>query len=176
MKEITAEYLAEQGLSKTFPERFWAKVDKNGPVPSYCPELGSCWLWTGTRVNGGYGNINRGVGQNQTIRANRAAWVLHHGPIPDGLDVLHHCDNPPCVNPTHLFCGTAKINALDASSKGRMAAGERNGMVKLTEELVLEIRRLYASGGVSQYTLAKQVGCHQMTVSDLITRKTWRHI
>lgn len=94
-------------------ERFEAKVNRSGP--------GGCWLWTGAPVARGYGRIGFGkTGKGGTVMyAHRFSWELHNGPILDGLNVLHHCDNPPCVNPSHLFLGTQGDNVTDMVQKGR---------------------------------------------------------
>lgn len=84
------------------PERFWARVDKSG----------CCWVWTGSCNNKGYGRFDGEY-------AHRFSWRLLSGPIPDGLNVLHRCDNPPCVRPDHLFLGTVSDNARDMWAKGR---------------------------------------------------------
>jgi hypothetical protein len=97
-------------------ERLWAKVDKNGPTPAHCPELGPCWVWIGKTKSHGYGQIRY---QEKGIGTHRVAWSLTHGSIPDGLFVCHKCDNPPCCNPSHLFLGTTTENQQDASRKGR---------------------------------------------------------
>ena len=90
--------------------RFWAMVDvSSGPA--------ACWPWRGTTVSGGYGRFRRRAGAR--IVASRMAYLLTHDAIPNGLDVLHGCDNPPCCNPAHLFTGTARDNALDMMAKGR---------------------------------------------------------
>jgi hypothetical protein len=89
--------------------RLWEKVQKE---PN-----GGCWLWTGGTTNGGYGVI--GVGRGRLHRAHRISWEIANGPIPDGLKVLHRCDNPPCVNPAHLFLGTQVDNMRDCAAKGR---------------------------------------------------------
>ena len=91
-------------------EQFWSRVEKTD----------SCWLWTGSTNKYGYGLTHRG-GPNQatTRRAHRMAWELCNGPIPKGLWVLHKCDNPPCVNPDHLFVGNRSDNMKDAAAKGR---------------------------------------------------------
>ena len=92
--------------TKSIDERFWSKVNKTG----------DCWLWTGVRVGIGYGQIYL---NGKKTPAHRVSWLLHHGIIPNGLLVLHKCDNPPCVNPNHLFTGTNSDNMKDAYIKGR---------------------------------------------------------
>lgn len=87
---------------------FWHLVDKRGPD--------DCWPWQGS-LYVGYGRIKDG--QRGRVGAHRVSWELHHGPIPDGLWVLHRCDNPPCVNPAHLFLGTPGDNVRDMHAKGR---------------------------------------------------------
>ena len=101
-------------------DRFWRKVDKNGPVVRL--GLGRCWIWTGAYSRlpdgrRGYGSISV---HDKTVKCHRFAWKLTHGEIPAGLFVCHRCDNPRCVRPDHLFVGTAKDNIHDAVRKGRM--------------------------------------------------------
>lgn len=97
-----------KGVSQAaFEARFWRNVKKTD----------TCWLWTGTFAAHGYGQVRRGPAR---YMAHRASWELNVGPIPAGLHVLHHCDNPPCVNPAHLFLGTHSDNMRDAVKKGRL--------------------------------------------------------
>lgn len=145
--------------------RFWTKVDQSG----------TCWLWTGARLPKGYGifKINR-----RNVYAHRYSYGLHNGPIPDGLMVMHSCDNPPCVNPAHLTIGTAQDNLSDMAAKGRgvtaatRARGERHASAKLTETDVLAIR----SDPRSQDAIASEYGVGQSAISRILLRKTWTHI
>jgi hypothetical protein len=138
MIEITAEYLASQGFSKTLPERFWAKVKKTE----------SCWLWTGA-LSGGYGNINPRGWKAGAVKAHRVSWILNVGPIPDGLWVLHNCPikhNRACVNPAHLKLGDAQENRDDCIKAGTAVYvrfhGEDHGNSKLTWDEVDRIRSM----------------------------------
>jgi hypothetical protein len=97
-------------------ERFWAKVDLNGPIPAHMPHLGPCAVWTASHDGRGYGQfVLRG---HRKVQAHRWIWEQVNGSIPPGLEVCHRCDNPPCVR--HLFLGTHKQNMEDAAAKGRL--------------------------------------------------------
>lgn len=153
---------------KSLASRFWGKVRKGV----------RCWEWTGALVRG-YGQLHVGVGR-PPVRAHRVSWVLHYGRIPDGLHVLHKCDNPKCVRPTHLFLGTALVNAQDRKAKGRGKAvgpgkGEAHHSAKLTGQDVLDIRKRLAAGE-SGKELAKEYGIAGSTVSNLRTGKRWGHL
>lgn len=88
-------------------DRFWSNVDRTG----------DCWIWIGSRLPSGYGRIGgRGY-------AHRVSWALANGPIPAGMCILHRCDNPPCVNPSHLWIGTVADNMHDRDRKGRHRYG-----------------------------------------------------
>jgi hypothetical protein len=120
--------------AKPIAERFWSKVDRTG----------DCWLWLGSRHKFGYGNFN--PTRNKKVGAHRVAWELTFGPVPEGLWVLHSCDNSPCCRPDHLFLGTPLDNHADMMAKNRQAKGDRMGYAKLTESQAKEVRRLRAEG------------------------------
>ncbi len=105
---------------KTVEQRFWDKVDKNGPVPTHRPWLGPCWIWTPSKNSGDYGKIRiDGV----LVLAHRLAWEIKTGTPPGEKHILHECDNPPCVR--HLFIGTQFDNMRDAAKKGRNANSKK---------------------------------------------------
>lgn len=100
-------------------ERFWKKVNKDGPIPTHCPELGNCWIWTRFLDPRGYGRFGIDNKRQRSILAHRVSWFLAYGawPVPNAL---HKCDNPSCVRPSHLFQGTHADNSQDALRKGRL--------------------------------------------------------
>src|SRR3990167_242163 len=165
--ELTPEYLKSQGLSSSFPERFWAKVKKTD----------GCWLWQGVITRLGYGQIGRGIRIPKTISAHRAAWILNRGPIPDGLCCLHHCDCPRCVFVGHLFLGTQKDNKRDCMNKSRHARGETSGRAKLSEQEVIEIINFFKSGNCNGVRrLGRKYGVNHGTISRIKNGFNWRHI
>ncbi len=134
-----------------------------------------CLEWTGTICKGnGYGSIGIWSGRknNKRASAHRVAWELMNGPIPDGLCVLHKCDNRICVNVDHLFLGTNIDNISDMVSKGRQSKGESHRNSKLSTEDVRSIRERYALGGIYQYELAKEFGVTQTTISCIVLGKS----
>jgi len=142
-----------------FEDRFWGRVDKRQDE--------GCWLWTSHCNKGGYGKLGSKL-------AHRIAWELTYGPIHTGLDVCHHCDNPKCVNPSHLFMGTARDNIRDCISKGRFAdhKGEANPRAKLTEALALEIRET----NLPQRKLASLFQVSKGTIYYIQKGMTWQGI
>jgi hypothetical protein len=158
--------------------RFWTKVQVLGEA--------DCWEWQAFRSKFGYGKT--GVG-GRVHFAHRVAWELTYGPIPDGIRVLHRCDNPPCVNPAHLFLGTMSDNMQDMWDKGRheppkkqpkpapigRARGERHGLAKLTAEIVL-LARQQAAAGTTYQALALQHGVTKQAIRYAVLRHTWKHV
>lgn len=129
-------------LGRPIEERFWGKVDKRGPD--------ECWEWAGAINRAGYGKL---LVDRRIIGAHIASYEIHNGPIPDGLWVLHRCDNRRCINPAHLFLGTAKDNTADMMAKGRQGdtalPGERNGNAHLTNEQAREFREQFSKTNMS---------------------------
>lgn len=157
-------------------DRFWEKVDRRGPR--------ECWPWKSRSNVRGYGYLQRGGRNGGRILAHRLSWELHRGSIPDGLEVCHECDNPPCCNPAHLFLGTQADNNADAVAKGRarftfaerpeLTSGEANVHAKLTAQRVNEIRALRAAG-LSQREIAERFGVTRQNIRAIVRKLTWRN-
>ena len=149
--------------------RWWRRVDKNGPT---LPHMDSaCWIWTGHVIADGYGHIKRG---KTMVLTHRLSWELTFGEIKGGLLVLHKCDNPACVNPSHLFLGTDADNAKDRDSKGRMGnkAGTSNGNAKINEDIVIQIR----SSTTPTKDLAKAYNVSIPLIQKIRSKSLWRHV
>ena len=146
--------------------RFWSYVEKSED---------GCWLWIGGTTRFGYGIFQL---RKQTVAAHRYSYFLEHGELPEGAFVCHSCDVPPCVNPAHLFAGTAGDNNSDRDNKGRHVAlvGEANGFAKLTEESVRELRRLHATGDFSYAELGRRYGVTYQAVCNAVQKRTWKHV
>lgn len=170
-------------------ERIWSRV-----VVSHA----GCWEWQGGRKRHGYGRVRI---DGASTGAHRVAWTLANGPVPEGLHVLHRCDNPPCIRPDHLFLGTPADNAEDRTAKGRSgprcgvspasaARGERHwtrqrpdevrrgelaGRARLTAEKVLDIRRRHAAGE-SLSALGREYGVTHVSIAAVVARRSWAHI
>jgi hypothetical protein len=161
--------------------RFWAKVYKTE----------GCWFWIAGKNQHGYGKISR-TRKAGPERAHRISWELNYGPIPDGLCVLHKCDNPPCVRPEHLFLGTKRDNHDDMVKKGRMVPppihigdahplrrdpsvrsyGEKNGNSRYTAEQALAVWQM--NGSYTQIQLA--TGLNRNFIASVRSGKAWAHV
>lgn len=152
-------------------DRFWPRVDRKGPD--------ECWNWKAQIDRHGYGIIHPGVLEKgpSSIPASRASWIINCGPIPDGLFVLHHCDNRACVNPAHLFLGSAGDNTRDMVAKGRgwWPHGESHYNTLLKVKDVKEIRRRYANGE-KQADIARDYGIKSAGISHIITGRRWASV
>lgn len=145
--------------------RFWKKVSKSD----------GCWNWTAHRNKSGYGVFLKA--KKKLILSHRFSYLIHRGEIPDGMKVLHHCDNPACVNPDHLWLGTIRENNDDCQRKGRRrgAPGERNSHAKLTWCQVVEIRKL-AESCVLRMELATRFGICRAQVANIISGDQWKEL
>lgn len=142
-------------------ERFFEKVKKGN----------ECWTWMASKNNKGYGKLDQRY-------AHRISWEIHNGKIGEGLEVCHSCDNPICVNPRHLWLGTHKENMRDSVKKGRMfipgLKGEDHGRAKISENDVLNIRKLWPSK--TQVQIGAIYGISHGAVSNIVKRKTWANV
>lgn len=149
--------------------RFWPKVRKTD----------KCWFWIASKTRAGYGQFwFSGVYRT----AHRVAYALLVGDVLDGMVVCHACDEPSCVRPDHLFTGTQADNMKDCARKGRRVpgmlgrVGEMCPGSKLTDADVLEMRRLYETGDVTQVSLGRKFGLHRVQVNKILNRKIWKHV
>ena len=158
--------------------RFWSKVARR---------LG-CWEWQAGVSTKGYGKFS--VSPGHDIGAHRFMYQLLYGPIPNGLYVCHHCDNPRCVRPDHLFLGTNSDNILDGVRKGRAATGDRSGprlypermirgeqhhSAKLTATDIVSIRA-QAAQGIRPARIAKAFNVAHSSIAKILYGRSWRHI
>ena len=157
-------------MRKTWQERWWEKVTKG--------DEDECWLFSGSIGRGGYGYFWDGESTERpkTVGAHRWSYSHFVGPIPADLDVLHRCDNPPCVNPSHLWVGTHAENMADAVEKGRFSgvdAGGRHVVSRKNDwDRVREIRRRYRAGE-SRRDLASEYGLEYSTVRKIARGAMW---
>jgi hypothetical protein len=135
-----------------------------------------CWKWEGPVNSNGYGRF---IDKDHHLLAHRVAYELFIGPISDGLNVCHTCDERLCVNPHHLWLGSQSDNLKDAAAKGRMfrpdTNGERNGNRKLSADHVRTIRAMF-SGGQRRYQIAERFGVSPGTVGAIIAGKIWKDV
>jgi len=156
--------------SKPVEDRFWLKVKRTE----------SCWIWIGSLDGRGYGQIMTNPKGNKREIASRVSWQIHFGEIPAGMDVLHRCDNPPCVRPDHLFTGTARDNALDMVIKKRNVSrpprGECVNTAKLTAIAVIKLRSDHTTGGFTYVDLGRKYGITPVSARRIVLRRSWRHV
>ena len=163
---ISASSLPEAALQdSTFIRRFFSRVEI---------DLEGCWEWTGKQDIQGYGTIYIAL-TRRIVRAHRVAFEFFNGPIPEDHCVCHRCDNPPCVNPAHLFLGTDAENSADRGAKGRQYIGSQVTVSKLNEAAIREIRSRSARGEPTR-ELCNHFKVHKNTINRAIARITWRHV
>lgn len=151
-----------------YSDVFWSRVDK-------CDWVEVCWEWTRARFPDGYGVMKF---KGKSTGTHRIAWMLTNGDIPDGMEICHECDNPPCCNPHHLFLGTKDQNQADKANKGRAfrGMGTMQSQSKLTDEDVRLIREKYVYRVYSAARLSKEFGIAESMILRIIHRKNWSHV
>jgi len=165
----------------TIEDKFLARINKNGPIPKNKPELGPCWLWTGS-----IGPAGRPVmkWKGKSVVAARVALMLQTGRFPKDLCALHHCDNGSCVCPTHLYWGTKADNGRDMAERKRVVwdngifgqRGEAAYNHRLTNANVIEIRRLHWEQGESLADIGRQFGMKSGQISRICHGVRWGHL
>ncbi len=153
-------------------EYFNHYTNKDGPIIR--TELGPCWIWTKSKGHSGYGMASF---KGMPRRAHRFSWEVNNGRIPAFFQVLHKCDNPPCVNPQHLFLGDPKDNSNDKIAKGRASdmRGNNNPAAKLSEVQITEIRMATKNRGMGRI-VAKKFGVSPTCISRIRLWRSWRHV
>jgi hypothetical protein len=145
-------------------KKFWSRVDKKS--------ADECWLWIGAFDKDGYGQMRDGIRKIQD-RGHKFSYRLHFGVIPKNMCVCHKCDNPSCVNPNHLFLGTALDNQKDKMAKNRHAKGESQGHSKLTNEQISQIR---SRANDDYKVLCSEFNIVPSTVYRIWHKESWKHI
>jgi hypothetical protein len=150
-------------------ERFWKKVDRKGDS--------DCWTWTGAKCKKGYGRFADDDGSKTLVHRFSLELALGRKLL-DGLNALHSCDNPSCVNPSHLREGTQEENMRDAIERNRKAIfrGTDSSNSKLSDSDVIEIRKMYSDGSMSQYGMAKKFNVSQSVIHAIVHKRKWAHI
>lgn len=156
-------------------KRFWSSIRKSD----------QCWEWTAGRFSGGmrYGQFRVG---KKKVKAHRFSWLMHFGEIPEGMRVLHKCDNPICVRPDHFFLGTDRDNIADCVAKGRsrngsaehreLWTGERNAAAKITANVAAEIRETRRRSTLTLKQIGARYGLCQSQVRNIVTGRSWQEV
>lgn len=163
------------GQSREVEERFWEKVDKNGPVQDHMED--PCWVWTAGRSGYGYGSFwDSDLGRSR--KANRVVFELRHGEIPDGKWVLHKCDHPPCVRPDHLYLGDAQQNVDDRQKRSdwHTAKGEDHYRAVISEDQARQIKRQLETTEKPQTAIAEEFEVSKSLVNKIALGQTWSHV
>lgn len=153
-------------ITSSLVDRFHAKYQKS--------ESG-CWEWTASLAGKGYGQIKI-PGERRQAYAHRLSYQVFKGPIPEKTEVCHTCDNPKCVNPAHLFLGSRKENALDASRKGRIHISPVGHAGVLTVSQVRRIKEVLRLKLMSQTELARAFGVSQTSISKIARGLKWSRV
>lgn len=147
--------------------RFWQKVNKQDPV--------LCWNWNASKNGAGYGQLWESMPSRIRHDAHRYSWILHFGPIPAELQVLHKCDNKLCVNPAHLYLGTRHDNMADALNRGQKPVGSQCSFAKLTPDQVKKIRSLKTTG-FTQHRLSNMFNVSPTTIWRAYSGKAYKDV
>lgn len=179
---INAARSARRKETRPPVERVYQPLEER--LMSRVQKTSTCWIFTGSNNNKGYGLIRIDETSRKTMLAHRASYELFNGPIDEGLIIRHRCDNPPCVNPDHLETGGYSENMMDSITRGRYPVGERSGEAKLTSAQVAEIRSRYrrwppANGGrvwrSNAPELAAEFGVNRRHIGAICMGKERKH-
>lgn len=147
-------------------------------LENYVDKTGDCWIWTKNTYKYGYGRLS--IGKSKQIRAHRYMYEKTYGVIPNGMNVLHSCDNPRCIKPEHLFLGTQKDNVTDMMKKRRGGyksfKGEEHSNSKLKDTDIIKIKEMWSSGLFLQREIAKELGISQQVISKIVNGIAWKHL
>lgn len=136
-----------------------------------------CWFWTGAVIGKGRKAHGVSYANGKRILAHRLSFIIHKDQIPEGLIICHHCDNPRCVNPDHLYAGTDQQNAMDKVRRGRNRnpVGEKHGRAVYTEDIVTKALEMRLQGHTNVF-IAKTLSIHERAITDFAAKKSWAHI
>lgn len=168
--QLRPQLLERMAVSAVVQERFWLNVNISRPKV--------CWPWEGllSPLNYGRYSFQPIPGKKVEFRTHRLAYFFCYGEIPKHLCVCHHCDNPPCCNPHHLFLGTSPENTYDRNEKERQARGEGHAMHILTEKQVKMIRFLRETKGTLIKDLAQMFKMAWYTIWEIVSYRSWKHV